>query len=253
MRKLRLRKNLLTVCTFVYAAVLAASVTYAAVTGVITFTGTANTSADLQVVIDDLTITTPPSPFGSQITNVVVTDGPDGQIMTFDVDLRAPGDFASMMFNFVNMGALPVEFEAMEVEISPVYSLDESGQRIPVLDADLNQIMVEGVPVYAMEDPIEIEGYTYSGARDIDDIDGYELDGGLMTESSRFGLAFVWEESSRHVTDAVVGAEPITVTIRFPFVIGSVDRPLHPAPVVCNGDPLTCPLMPTCPTCTATP
>jgi len=249
MRKLRSRKKMLTALTFAYAAILVVAVTYAAVSGMITFSGSANTSADLSVEIAESSVINPDvgirlSPetvFGSTITAV---PSADRQSMTISVDLRAPGDSVWLSWQFMNTGTLPVEFEAPEIDVDGVDELlynitvDASGNNVytPALDTYGNQIIVT-------HHPIVIEGFSVAadatagidGVLDFEDLDGYSF----WTQpafSSRFGMSFTWDEDVHMATvqrDSLGNViytymPPLEFTITFPYIIGDVDAILNP-------------------------
>jgi len=200
---------MLTVCAFLYAGILAASVTYAAVTGVIDFSGTATTSADLSAIINSVR-SYGTSPFGSTATATITNAG---QSMSIVVDLRAPGDQVNISFDFLNDGNLPVEFEAPVIEISGMQDFDTYG----------NPIMVNGNPL--LVHPVMIEGFVdaIDGTLDFEDVDGYTFFANQT--SSRFGMAFIWDEDVHVET---IAGEPITFTIEFPFIIGDIAPPAPP-------------------------
>jgi hypothetical protein len=250
MRKLRSRKKMLTVLTFAYAAILVVAVTYAAVSGLIDFTGTATTSADLSVEIavnsvlnPDVGIeVSPPTLFQSSIAAVRAADG---QSMTITVDLRAPGDSVWLTWQFANTGTLPVEFEAPVVDIQgidePLYNItyDTGGNRIytPALDAYGQQIIVT-------HHPIVIEGFSVAADAtagidailDFEDLDGYSFWTQPTEFSSRFGMSFTWDEDIHIATQRLDSLgnvthtymPPLTFTIEFPYIIGDVDAILNP-------------------------
>lgn len=252
MRKLRSRKKMLTVLTFAYAAILVVAVTYAAVTGLITFTGTAQTSADLSVEIavagvvnPDVGIrTSPETIFGSTVAAVRAADG---QSMTITADLRAPGDSVWVTWQFINTGTLPVEFETPEVIVDGIDELLYNvsyvdGNRVytPALDSYGNQVIIT-------HHPIVIEGFSQAasapdaldGILDFEDLDGYSFwIQGTNREpfSSRFGLSLTWDEdvhiatvqrdSLGNIIQQII--PPIEFTIEFPFIIGDVDAIINP-------------------------
>jgi hypothetical protein len=230
MRKLRLRKKMLTFVALLYAAILAASVTFAAVTGQIDFTGYVITSADLDVRINPMPgglVLLPATSFGSVVTSATPCSC-CFRNLTIEADLRAPGDAASMTFQFQNFGALPAEFDAIVVEVHggvPVFAYDSYGVLQPVLDSNGDQVY---------DFPVVIEGFAEAGEIvDFEDIDGYRLEGGIGELSSRFGLAIVWDEDIHHVThpDGPSGpGTPISFTIEFPFAIGDIAPPPTPTP-----------------------
>ena len=221
MKKLRLRKKMLTAVVLLYAGILAVSVTYAAVTGMINFTGTATTTADLSAIINNVQRSAT-TPFGSNIlTNVAA----DGLSMDVTVDLRAPGDRVYIVFDFLNDGSLPVEFEAPEVEIiSRIPEIDENtGLQVMVPNPDPNPPAGQeyvGVYIY----PVIIEGFVdaLEGILDFEDVDGHTIFLAGDT-SERFGMAFIWCEDTHVETDG-----PLTFTIEFPFVIGDINPPAPP-------------------------
>jgi len=240
MRKLRLRKKMLTTITLVYAVVLAASVVFAAVTGQIDFTGEIRTSADLDVVINPnptSIVLLPPSGFGSSVLSA--TPSADGKSMTVVVDLRAPGDVASFTFEFMNAGRLPAEFETPEVIMRGIpaytYVLDQTPDS-PTFGEEIRTPLYDtsDPPQRVYEYPVEIDDYIEIGeVLGFNDIDGYWLMGGVGNTSTPFGISFMWDDDIHHVThpDGPNGpGTPLTFEIHFPYGIGDIEPPPTPTP-----------------------
>lgn len=204
MRMLYLRKKMLTLVAFMYAGVLAASITFAAVTGQIDFVGTITTSADLNVVLAGLPTASARTDFGSEVLSMQVSDM---NRLTLDILLRAPGDQVSVVFQLLNDGNLPAEMEAPIMYITGVTEVD--GDNV--------------VEIH----PVMVEGFTEDGVLDFEDLDGFWL--GVNVTSPEFGIAFIWDEDVHYVTPE---NRPLTFTIEFPFIIGELTPPPEPVPPV---------------------
>jgi len=190
MRHLRLRKKMLTMVAFAYAGILAVSVTYAAVTGLIDVRGIVTTSADLQVELFTVTAG-PQTVYFSNVSKIDIAD--DSMSVDITVDLKAPGDMVYVVFRFDNVGKLPAEFEDPEVNVFGVDDRDEDGNRIRVVGADGTPVEP---PSYIQVHPVMIEGFSDAGdgISDFEDLDGYVLAAGAR--SDRFGMAFIWDEDT---------------------------------------------------------
>jgi len=196
------KKKLLTFLMFLYVGILIAAVTYATVTGELNFEGRATTTAHLEVVIDTVTRSAP-TDYESRV--ISATPSADGKSMDIVVDLRAPGDMAYIVFDLINTGSLPAEFEAPVVDVKGV--MEE-----PAADP------LPGEPGSYELFPIIIEGLVDAerGILDFEDIDGYTLMPGIS--SPKFGMAFIWDEDTHIDTTNA----PITFTVEFPYGIGEI-------------------------------
>lgn len=241
MRMSRLKKKMLTMVTFTYAAILVMSVAYAAVNGMITFTGTATTTADLEVQINNAEgagNSVPnkkvlPSVYGS---TAKVSVNPDKISMVIDVELNAPGDMTYILFDFINTGKLPAEFEEPIIIIDsvPLIERNADGVMAPVLDNEGNPVMVE--PVYIEDYSVAAQAASDDGTTPaiegilgFEDLDGYVLqafsynpDGTAATGpviSEKFGMAFVWDEDVHIETEP---GNPLKFTVEFPYIIAEI-------------------------------
>jgi len=242
MRKLMIyKKKMLIMLTCTYAAILAISVTYAALNGMIVFNGVGSTAANYAVELNDVTFATNATEYGSKVNYANISA--DGMSMEISVDLRAPGDSVYIVFDFINMGVLPVEFGDHILMVTHAYEEtkiyttpgpgDDPDTFVPQYFDTISN------PVF----PIVVEGYSDAGdeVRDFEDIDGYTLTrlgtrpGGL---SSKFGMAFIWDEDVLVTTHELNGSTlgsgtPITITVEFPHEVGDISAPAtttDPAP-----------------------
>lgn len=255
MRALLLKKKVLTMVVFAYAAVLAVSVTYAAITGMIEFTGTATTQADLNVQIASDSIQTIPrnnatTLWGSRVISATVEDG--GTTLRVAVEMHAPSDEVAVQFSFQNRGRLPAEFQDPEITIGGITDLDAEGNPIPlyepllengvpVIDSDGNPVMQRVAGEYQRVFPIEIEGAPRGAANmgrdgliDFTAISG-RTTGGLNTflpdasEAADFVMWFIWCDQTIVATRP---GEIVEFTVEFPYEIAVdlINPPPTPTP-----------------------
>ena len=102
------RKQIYTIAA-VFAVLLVSSVVYAAWTGVLNFSGTAelNQTVRLDIVGESIT--------DKKASESIAVSTPEGETLTFTVELDAPNDTRYVNFSIRNAGNLPVILSRLDI------------------------------------------------------------------------------------------------------------------------------------------